>query len=296
MYRRHYFGVLVVLCSAIGMGMLPIFSLYAYAGNASVFTVLFLRFSIASVILFLYSYRYTALKKMQIGRKYLLSVFIMGAFFYALQSSLFLLALKYIMASLVSLFFYSYPVFVAILSMLVDREQTSLKTVLAIVTSLLGLVLILGASLHGIKLIGVILALSTGLVYSIYILMSRRVLQKASPVVTSAFVTLFTSFSIFVLGMVSGTLRFDFNPSAWWPMLGIAIFPTVIGILGFYKGIEILGPTRASVLSMVEPLATIAMAGFLFQEHLSSIQAVGAVLVLGGALLVTVSKENAAPG
>lgn len=294
MNRRHYLGVLVVLISAISMGTLPIFSLYAYQGNASVTTVLFLRFGIAAIILF--TCCQTALKQMKLEKDYLLSVFIMGALFYTLQSSLFLLALKYIMASLVSLFFYSYPVFVAILSILIDKEQTSRKMILAIVTSLLGLVLILGASLQGIKLIGVILALSTGLVYSIYILMSRRVLQKASPVVTSAFVTLFTSFSLFVLGMVSGTLRFDFDPSAWWPMLGIAIFPTVIGILGFYKGIEILGPTRASVLSMVEPVATIAMAAFLFQEHLSWIQAIGAILVLGGALLVTLNKENASSG
>ncbi len=288
--NKHYFGILMVLISAISMGTLPIFSLYAYQGNASVHTVLFLRFSIAAIILFVYSA--ITIDKAVITRSYLLSVLVIGGLIYTIQSNLYLSSFKYIPASLASLFFYSYPIFVAFLSILVEKEKFGRKMAAAIIISLLGLTLVLGTSLQSLNIMGVLLALGTGLVYSIYIIMSKHALQNASPALTSAFVSFFAASSLLILGLFNGTLQFTFSSSAWWPILGTSFFATVIGILALYKGIELLGSTRASVLSMVEPLATIAFATVLFHEHLGLIQLAGGLLVLLGAIGVNISNSN----
>lgn len=288
--NRYYLGVLLVLISAISMGTLPIFSLYAYQGNASVHTVLFLRFSIAAIILFLYSA--ITIEKTVITRSYLLSLFIIGGVIYTLQSNLYLTSFKYIPASLASLFFYSYPIFVSILSVFIDKEKPGSKMAAAIILSLLGLTLVLGTSIHSINLLGAFLALGTGAVYSVYIIMSKHALQNASPALTSAFVTFFAASSLLIIGLYKGTLGFTFTSSTWWAILGTSLFATVIGILALYKGIELLGSTRASILSMVEPLATIAFATLLFHEHLSLIQLAGGILVLTGAVVVTLSHSN----
>ncbi len=288
--KKYYLGILLVLVSAISMGTLPIFSLYAYQGDASVHTVLFLRFSIAAIMLFLYSA--ITIEKTMITRSYLLSLFVIGGIIYTVQSNLYLTSFKYIPTSLASLFFYSYPIFVSVLSVLIDKEKPGSKMACAIILSLSGLTLILGTSIHSIHMVGALLALGTGAVYSIYIIMSKHALQKSSPALTSAFVTFFAASSLLIIGLCKGTLNFTFTPSAGWSILGISFFATVIGILALFKGIELLGSTRASVLSMVEPLATIAFATVLFHEHLSLLQLAGGILVLAGAVVVTFSHPN----
>ena len=44
------------LLSAVGFGTVPILALFAYEGGIDVYTLLFLRFSLASILLFAYIY------------------------------------------------------------------------------------------------------------------------------------------------------------------------------------------------------------------------------------------------
>ncbi|WP_438825695.1 EamA family transporter, partial [Gottfriedia acidiceleris] len=49
-----YFGYILILISAIAFGLMPIFALYAYDQNVSVNTLLFLRFTFATIMFFSY--------------------------------------------------------------------------------------------------------------------------------------------------------------------------------------------------------------------------------------------------
>lgn len=50
----YYIGVLLVLASATGFALMPIFAIYAYQDGVTTISVLFLRFFFASLFFFLF--------------------------------------------------------------------------------------------------------------------------------------------------------------------------------------------------------------------------------------------------
>jgi drug/metabolite transporter (DMT)-like permease len=71
--------------------------------------------------------------------------------------------------------------------------------------------------------------------------------------------------------------------------LGLAI-PTAAVLAGYRR----LGPTRASILMLVEPLVGILLAAMLVAERPAPLQLLGGLLVLAGSLLAQVQRPSTA--
>lgn len=288
----YYLGVTLVLLSALGFGLLPIFTIFAYREGANVITLLFLRFSLASVVLFIYLWQRSV--KIEVSRRQLGMLFLLGGLLYTLQSSCYFSSVRYIPASLTALLLYTYPIFVTLLSAIIDKEQLSGSNILAIALSTLGLILVLGAAPADINLLGVAFALAAAVVYSAYIVIGNRMVKKVPPIVTTAFVALFAACSFSLAGLATGSFEFSLTPIAWLSVLGIVAFATILAMLTFFRGLDLIGPTKASILSMMEPLITFAFSALFFGDHLSLLQVMGGAAVLAGAALVITSQRRQA--
>jgi drug/metabolite transporter (DMT)-like permease len=199
---------------------------------------------------------------------------------------------RYISASLASILLYSYPAFVCLLAFLVERERLAARTLAALAVSLAGVVLVLGSSLGTAHPAGVLLALGASVVYSLYITLANRVLRSVEPLSALAVVTVVTSVLYVGLGLAAGRLNLAFAPFTWLPIGLIITVSTLLAIPAFFRGIEILGSSKASIVSMTEPLFTIGISILLFGDRLGWQQIVGGVLVLGGTALVTTSRSH----
>ncbi|MEG6520541.1 DMT family transporter [Desulfotomaculum sp. 1211_IL3151] len=284
-----YQGVFLIVLSAFSFAFIPIFALYAYAGGASVTALLLFRFILASVCFF--TYLKWKNKKISIPKN-IKHLVLLGGGFYTVQSTLYFSSVKYIQVSLAVLIFYTYPIFVAIGSSLVEKEKLTKQTVGSIGISLLGLAMVLGTSFGNINVFGVLLALGAGLSYSGYFLFGNRVLKNASPLETSAFICLFASISLAVIGISSGSLTFQLTAKAWFATIGVSLVCTVLAIFTLFHGLKLIGSTRAAILSMVEPLVTILFSAILFGERMTWLQLLGGIIVLAGAVLSVLSKER----
>ena len=92
-------GILLIGLSAASFGTLAIFGRYAYADGMDTFTVLFLRFAIAAVVMAsLLMLRRETLP----GGRVLMQLIGMGALGYVGQSFMYLTAIKYASAGLVA--------------------------------------------------------------------------------------------------------------------------------------------------------------------------------------------------
>ncbi|MED4752488.1 DMT family transporter [Brevibacillus choshinensis] len=287
-----YLGVLYVFVSAAGFGVMSIFAVYAYEAGVSVSTLLFLRFLFASALFF----GWLAWRKesFRINRKQVLSLFCLGGIMYTLQSLSFFSAVQYIPTSMAALLLYTFPVFVAILSYFVDKEKLRKKTIIAMLISLVGLGMVLGLSFGGIQPLGVGLALLAALFYSVYIVTGNRVVKGLSPFVTSAYISLFASLSTFLVAQKDGGVDLSFGVQGWWALGGIVIFSTVVAISTFFRGLQLIGSTKASVLSTLEPVVTFACSALLLGESFNWLQLLGGAAVLSGAVLIVSGKEEAA--
>ena len=282
--NKFYKGVIFALLSATGFGVMPIFAKYAYQTGINLTTLLFLRFLMATTIFF--GYIFIKKIKANVTGLQLASLFLLGGVGYTLQAALYFSAVKYIPATMVALLLYTYPVFVAILSTIFEKEALTKQIIVSIGISFAGLVLVLGSSLGKINLVGMILGVGAGFVYSGYIIIGNRVVQKLPNVIVTAYITLFAAFSFLVSGLFTGNLKFNINPEALLPILGIVIFSTVIAMFTFFCALENIGSTKASIISMFEPLVTCFFSAWLFSERFTWLQIIGGLAVLGGAVLV----------
>ena len=283
-------GALLILISATGFALLPLFALLAYDGGANTTTLLFLRFAIATVLLFFYC----IIRKTTwtLSARQILTLFLMGGILYMLQSLFYLSSIKYMPASLAALLLYTYPVLVAILSFAVEKEKITKRVILSIVLTMIGMVLVLGVS-GRMNIKGALLAFGAALVYACYIIIGNRTVSKVSPAVTSLLVSFFASISFLIIGLTNHSITLAMTSKAWMAVMGVGICSTVVAILAFFAGLKLIGPTKASLLSTLEPVITTAGSILLFSQSFNWIQALGGGIILTGAvLIVTIQKEH----
>jgi drug/metabolite transporter (DMT)-like permease len=286
---KKLFGILLIAISAASFGTLAIFGRYAYADGMDTFTVLFIRFGTAAVVM---TFILLLRKEHFPSRQIFLQLVGMGALGYVGQSFMYMSAIKYASAGLVALLLYLYPMFVFILSVIVLHENVTLPKVVSLILALTGAALTVDP--NGGQLIGALMAIAAALIYSVYIIVGANVMKHVSATQSSAII--FAS-----AGIVYGMLTFANGPhlpasnTGYFAMLGMIIFSTIIPVVTFLAGLEIIGPTNASMLSTLEPVVTVLLAAWLFSEKLTPITLLGGGLILAAVIVLTraeLKKEN----
>ena len=288
--NRVSLGVATVLLSAFGFGMMPLLAVNAYAGGASVPTVLFVRFTLAA--LFFFAVLKIRRQKITISRKQLLVLFLLGGIFYTAMSTMYFLSVKFVPSSVAALMLSTYPIFVALMAAFLDKEKIAGRTIIAIVLAMIGMILVLGTTFGAVNLIGVSLALGAGLIYSTYIFIGNRLIREIPPLVTTAFVTLFTACTLLISGLATGQIDFHIELQAWIACATLAFFSTILSIFLQLKGMELIGPTRTSVLSLFEPIVAIILSALFLHDALTFTQLIGAVIVVSGGVLVVAIRDK----
>jgi len=283
-HMQRLTGILLIAISAASFGTLAIFGRLLYADGLDTFTMLFLRFSFAAITMA----SILLLRKEPLPRgKVLLQLIGMGALGYVGQSFSFLSAIKYASAGLVALLLYLYPMFVFILSVIILREKVTWVKIVALVLALIGTALTVDPA--GGQLIGILLAICAALVYSVYIIVGTNVMKHVSAIQSS--LVIFASAGA-VYGILMGVngVHLPTTNSGWLGIAGIVLVATVIPVTTFLAGLERIGPTNASMLSTLEPVVTVLLAGLIFGERLETITVLGGILILVAVILLTRSE------
>jgi len=274
-------GILLIAISAASFGTLAIFGRFLYADGLDTFTMLFLRFSFAAFIMAFILF----LRKEPLPRgKILLQLIGMGALGYVGQSFSYLSAIKYASAGLVALLLYLYPMFVFILSVIVLREKATWIKIVAIILALIGTALTVDPA--GGQLNGILLAISSALIYSVYIIVGTSVMKHVSAV-QSSLVIFASAGTVYGILTAANGAHVPSTNSGWLGIAGIVVIATVIPVATFLAGLERIGPTDAAMLSTLEPVVTVLLAGWIFGERLETITILGGSLILVAVVLLT---------
>lgn len=283
-------GIILVAISAVSFGLMPIFAKIAYSTGVSTFTLLFLRFLVGAVFMFSLLH----FRKMQVpSNKEKLIFFFLGAIGYVGQSFCYFMALNYASPGTVSLLFYIYPALVMMGSAVIFKEKITCQKILSLCFALAGAFAIIGGKFDA-NFIGVFLALMAALIYSVYILVSSKVVKAGSGIQSSAFIMLGAAV---VFGAIN--LFVGFEPptefSGFIAVAMIALVCTVLALGAFFEGMERTGPTIASLVSILEPFVTVIASVIILSEKITANLIIGGGLVLAS-LLITIlpNREKAA--
>ena len=283
-------GALLVLASAIAFGVMPIFGKLAFEAGVGVATLLVVRFAIAAPVL----WGAVAVRRAfpRAGRTVLVRALALGAVGYAMQAGLYFLALERMDASVLSLVLYSYPALVTGAAILLGREAANRRRLVALVTASGGLVLVLvGAGAGDLDLAGMALGAGAALTYTTYILVSDGVTAELEALPLAALVSTGAALSLGVVAAATGTLDLGFDPAGWVWLGCAALVSTVAAVVLFFSGMSRVGPSTAAILSTLEPPVTVALVFLTFGEALGAVQLLGALAVLGAAVIVNLPSR-----
>ena len=274
-------GILLIAVSAASFGTLAIFGRFLYTNGLDTFTMLFLRFGFAALLMTMIL---LARREKFPRGKILLQLIGMGALGYVGQSFSYLTAIKYASAGLVALLLYLYPMFVFVLSMIVLREKVTWIKVLALVLALVGTTLTVDPA--GGQLQGILLAVCAALIYSVYIIVGTNVMKHVSAV-QSSLVIFASAGTVYGILMAVNGVHLPASGNGWLGIAGIVLIATVIPVATFLAGLERIGPTNAAMLSTLEPVVTVLLAAWIFDERLNAIVMLGGGLILIAVILLT---------
>jgi len=274
--QSNAIGVGFILLSGLGVVFLPTTAKFAYLDGSNVMTVAFARGVIAVALLA--SIAGAMRLSFTMPRALLPSSLVAGIaqalFVYGVYA-----AIISINISLALLILYLYPI---VLAFHQHRRGVirvrPVQWLCALLTGA-GLALILGVRFEQISLAGVSLALMAMLATVVITLTNHRVTASLGSLVSNFYMSTW-SLAIFALVLL---LVGDFarpQTSLGWSALVGNGFAYCLAWVGFFAGARILGATRASMLSLVEPPAAAFGAWLLFGETYTPLQWFGFCVVL----------------
>ena len=195
---------------------------------------------------------------------------------------------RYISSSLTAILIATMPLFVALLSVRLSPgdKPTGLR-LLGLVIGLGGVIALLGIDVAGRpnELLGAALVLLATLGYATApIIVSRRLadLDPLGPVAASL-----TLSTVALLPAVFVSPPHAIPASALWAIAVLGVVCTAAGLVVFFQLIAEAGPSRASVITYINPLVAVLLGGVVLDEHLGPMSVAGLVLILAGSWLST---------
>lgn len=278
--RARHLGPLAVglgltLLSAVAFSWIGILTQLGYDGGATVGTVLSGRFVVGAAILWAVVLTRHAPRP---GARQLVRSLALGVG-YSGHAWLFSASLARLDAGLVDLLLFTYPALVMLGAVALGRERFTGLQAVAVGATIFGAALVLVGGLGSLEPTGVGLALGSAVAYAIYILTSAGELQRTDPVLLVALVATAAAVVLTVAAAARDDLSFGLEPSGAAAIVALGVV-TVIGMSAFIAGIAILGPSRASIVSAVQPALTPIVGFVVFADWLDPTQ------VLGGAIVV----------
>lgn len=288
--NKKLYGYILGIISAACYGLNPLFALPMYKENISVDSVIFYRYLFSAVILaFL---MLTKGEKFRIRKNEILPFCIMGALF--LLSSLFLFySYNYIDVGIASTILFLYPIFVAIINLVLFKERLALTTIISLIVCLFGVYLLCGDGTgKTVSLVGIGLVTLSSLSYAVYIIGINRSKIKAFSALKLTFYAILigTIFMVFKLELLTNLDMLTTTTSVSYA-LGLALFPTIISLMLLSMAVKFIGSTPTAILGSLEPVTGIFVGVWVFGEILTGRIITGVLLILMAVTIIITEKK-----
>lgn len=191
------------------------------------------------------------------------------------------------------------PVSVMLLAAVLLKEPITGKKTIGVAVGVLGaLILVVKAKSNtgSNNLLGIGLAVTTIVAYSVYLIIMRSVAQKYSAVTQMKWMFLFTAAILIPIG-VPDILQYGLFTHNWnWTAISelgfVVIFATSVGYFLMPLGMKRIRATTVSVYMNLQPVVASITAIAIGQDTFSWFMPLAGILVLSGAYIVSTSKAR----
>lgn len=286
-------ATLFILFSACCFGSIAIVITLATRSGAQLIDILAWRYLVAGVLLVIVSGGARAVRQ-PVRRALVLLVLAGGG--QAIIAMLSLSALRYIPVATLTFLFYSYPAWVAVIAAVRRTEPLTARRAGALLLSLAGLAIMVGMPGEGgLNPVGVMLALSSALLYAIYIPTLGHLGAALPAAVMAAYAAGGAAIFLTGIAMFQGGLAVHFAPAGWIAVLVLAVVCTVLAFLAFLRGLALMGPVRTAIVSTIEPFWAALLASAVLKQPLGPRTLIGGLLIALAVVLLQVVPRAMVP-
>lgn len=284
MTMGNFRGIFYALISSATFGLVPLFSIALLDSGLSAATVLFYRMGVGALLIG--GIAVLQKKSFAITFQDLLKIIVLGGLYAATALAL-IISYSDIPSGIATTIHFLYPIFVALLMVLLFKEKCSLGLIAAAVVSLIGVALLSWSNSAYVNIKGIAIVLITVLTYGSYIVgVNKSGVDRIDSLLLTFYVLVVATIVCgIVAGCTSGIGRIHTGNQAINVLL-IALVPTVISNLTLILAVKHVGSTITAILGSLEPLTAVMVGIFWFREPFNVQYAVGLLLILVSVSLV----------
>lgn len=291
-------GIILTMLSSITFGFAFTLRPMTYgAGGSNPVTLTFLRnflslpFLLAIILLLKIDLKVT--------KKQLKNLLILGFVGNAITTLMLNIAFAHIDVGIVTPIHFTYPIFVTLGCVLFFHEKLSKQKIIALIIAMSGIACFFVAALNSASfdsstLLGLFLAIASGVFYAFYIIfMDKSGLKGEPPFKITFYVAIASSIGMFLYGMVTRQLILStLTPNSWVISAIFAFLCTVVALSLLQVGIKHIGASEAAVISTFEPITSVIFGALLLGEKITLIKIVACILIFAGVLILSFSKDK----
>jgi len=296
--RDRWSGALIVVAGASLFGMLGTLSRFAYDDGLTPFAWVAWRAAFGALALWLAIARRHGLRSSlgvlrgasPAARGWLALVVVSSA---VLNLAIFV-AFQRITIALALLAFYTYPAMTAAMAGLLGHERLDATRRIALGLALAGMVAVVAGGLGSgaavtIDALGIGLALLAAASQTTFLLASRGYASIRTEEAMGTILLGAAAIAVVLSAIVDGPAELARplgDPGLLALLIFAGVFVAALPSFLFLTGIRLVGPVRAGILMLFEPVVGVALAAIVLGEGLSPVQAAGGATILLAAALV----------
>jgi len=216
-------------------------------------------------------------------------LFLLGIFGVAASNYFYYLAIQRTNVAVAIILQYTAPVWVLLYMVMRGLERATAQRVVAVALALAGIVLVIGmVGSGGVRLdtLGVAAAMLAAFAFACYNVGGHSLLARYDRWTVLLFVTSSASLFWLVVNPPWKIAAAHYSAVEWMFLLIFSLLSVLGPFSLYFAGLQHLEPTRAIVVSCLEPVFSIVIAAIVLGEVIRPVQMMGIVLVLAATLVV----------
>jgi drug/metabolite transporter (DMT)-like permease len=297
MKKSEIHGYLYILIGATFWGVSSVVAKSLFNTGLPPIELVLLRLTLATLSLFLFLLLFNR-KKIMISIKDLPYFFILGFAGVVSTQFTYYYAISKIHVGPAILLQYIQPVWVSIYAFLFQREPITKGKIASLLLAALGCYFVVGGyqfDLLRLNKFGIMSGVASSLFFTFYALYGEKGLKKYDAwtliLYGFGFATVFYWIIISPTKFITG----GYTLNMWIAFIYIGIFATLLPFGFYFKGIERIRATRASITATWEPVVAGFVAYMVLGEGLYPLQVLGGIGVISAVVLLQIGREKAAP-
>jgi drug/metabolite transporter (DMT)-like permease len=282
-------ATLLIVVSALSFGSISVLTLLTTTAGVPLLTVMAWRYLLGALLL---GAAVQVKHIRSIPRQRIIQLVLLGGLGQAFITYLSLHALEYIPVGPLAFLFYTYPAWVALLAAIRKTERLTPTRLFALLLALAGVTIMVGAPTEKLNPIGVLLALASALLYSVY-LPALELVQDGVPALVSTFLLIVGAAASFMIAaLLAGKLFLPEGAAVWANILLLSVVSTVIAFWSLIKGLSVLGPVRTAIIATVEPFFTAILGAMVLGNKFGAATLLGGILIAAAVLIIEWSSAQ----